>query len=62
MKNLFKNKKQKTVWIICVILILFCLLTSSNGDPTYDPINGFFIPLVGFVVVSFILTAVMQDK
>jgi hypothetical protein len=60
MKNLFKNKKQKAVWIICVILILIDLMgaTSCCNNTSGD----FLIPLIGYVVISFILTSIMQDR
>lgn len=60
MKNLFKNKKQKTVWVICVILILFNMLNLT--DDYADPTSVFLLPVIGFVIVSFILAAILQDK
>lgn len=70
MTNLFKNKKQKVVWLICAVLIFIDLLklsdTSSNIcvglDCSTDPISYFFLHIFGYVIISFILTGIVQDE
>jgi len=55
MKFLFENKKQKTVWVICAVLIFFGLL----GETTNTAID-FIAGLIGLIVISFILSAILQ--
>lgn len=63
MKALFQNKKQKTVWIICVVCIFFSL-ENLNGNTT-DATLGFLtflMDIIAVCVMSLILTALMRNK